>query len=87
MKENMQLLYPGPFAQFYLCFVHMSTPPFNVVLHFTLPWGFPPEVYFTLQKENLDLEVIKALIQLENPNRVIWGQNWISGRKWLIWGP
>jgi len=24
-----------------------------------LQWGFPPNVYFILQKENLDLEVIK----------------------------
>jgi len=30
----------------------------------SLHWGFPPEVYFTLKKENHDLEVIKAVKHL-----------------------
>ena len=38
---------------------------------FTLQQGFPPDVYFILQKENLDLEVIKAVNQLNIPNRVL----------------
>jgi len=39
--------------------------PSEMVLHFSLLWWFPPEVYSALQKENHNLEVIKALNQLK----------------------
>jgi len=34
-----------------------------------LAMGVPLDVYFALQKENYDLDVIKALNQLKSPNR------------------
>ena len=75
MKENQQHHYPGPIRTVLplICEIDFSFFRDDPVLF--LAMGFPPDVYFILQKENLDLEVIKAMNQLNIPNRVIWKPN------------
>ena len=69
-EEGKELLVlSGPAQPAFLVFCAWDFSTFRACAAAFLAMGVPLDVYFALQKENYDLDVIKALNQLKSPNR------------------